>query len=97
MKTYFVSRNLATQKWAQENALGVDHWLSHISDITQFIPGDVVIGTLPIPLAAALHKIQVSYIHFSIQVPAELRAKELSDEQLLHCSPKLFPCKVLLQ
>ena len=97
MSTYFVSRHSATQKSAAENPLGVDHWLSHVSDIAHFKSGDAVIGTLPIHLGAVLHENHVTYIHFSIQVPVELRGKELTNEQLLSCAPQLFPCKVILQ
>ena len=48
----------------------------------QVQPGDCVIGTLPVNLAAQVCARQATYLHLSLDIPAQARGQELSAEQL---------------
>jgi hypothetical protein len=50
-RTLFLSRHPGAVEWARRRGLVVDQWLAHL-EVAQVQPGDTVIGTLPIHLAA---------------------------------------------
>ena len=81
MATYFASRHSGARQWAQAHELDIDHWVEHV-DITKVKSGDIVIGTLPVQLAARVQELGGRYLHLSIDLPAELRGRELSAEQM---------------
>lgn len=83
MTTYFVSRHLGAIAWAKLQHLPVDHQVSHL-DISTIQQGDKIIGTLPINLAAKICDIGGRYFHLSLELPAEMRGKELSADDLQH-------------
>ena len=51
MATYFVTRHGGALEWAARHNIRIDHALSHLR-IEEIQPGDVVIGVLPVHLAA---------------------------------------------
>ncbi len=81
-KTLFVNRNAGAQDWAQENGFAA------ATVVESFAPdmveaGDTVVGTLPLPLAAAVHDKGATFIALTMRpVPAELRGTPLSAEQM---------------
>ena len=81
MTTYFVSRHPGAVAWVLRQGIAVDHLIPHV-DIMRLQPGDTVIGTLPVNLAAEVCKRGAHYLHLSLRVPAALRGVELSTEQL---------------
>lgn len=78
---YLVSRHPGAVTWCQRQGIAVDTIVPHI-DVSIIRPGDMVIGTLPINLAAEIQQLGCRYIHLSLQVPFDLRGVELSSEQL---------------
>ncbi len=72
MATHFVIRHLGTRRWARSHGISVDFRTAHL-DVATVEPGDVVIGALPIQLAAEVQRRQAGYLHLSIDLPAELR------------------------
>lgn len=93
MATYFVSRHSGAREWARARELGVDHWVEHV-DIAKVKFGDVVIGTLPVQLAAAVQEHGGRYLHLSIDLPAELRGRELSADQMDSAGARLEEYRV---
>ncbi len=78
---YLVSRHPGAVIWCQKKGVIIDTVLPHIQP-TIIKQGDVVIGTLPINLAAEVQQAGGRYIHLSLQVPYEWRGMELTYEQL---------------
>lgn len=77
MTTWFVSRHPGAREWAAEEGITVDTLVDHL-DLDRIAPGDVVIGSLPVNLAAAVCSGGARYLHLSIDLPLEARGKELS-------------------
>ncbi|MFN3713613.1 MAG: CRISPR-associated protein Csx16 [Alcanivoracaceae bacterium] len=88
MATFFISRHPGAQQWARCQQLPVNHWVVHL-DITQIQPGDTVIGTLPVNLAAAVCMRGARYLHLSLTLPAEARGRELSADELTQYGARL--------
>lgn len=80
--TWFVSRHPGAVEWAQHQNLAIDCWVEHL-DPAQVNAGDIVIGTLPVNLAAGVCKLGARYFHLSLKVPAEWRGRELTMAELL--------------
>ncbi|HIF9493542.1 TPA: CRISPR-associated protein Csx16 [Photobacterium damselae] len=89
MAMYFISRHPAALEWVNTQNIKIDHWLEHLLDLSLFVSGDIVLGTLPIQLVAALNQKGVQYGHFSLTVPPQWRGSELNLEQVLQCQPEI--------
>ncbi len=81
MTTYFISRHPGARTWVLRQGISVDQFVDHL-ELDRLCPGDTVIGTLPVNLIALLQRMDVRYFHLSLAIPAGLRGKELSAEQL---------------
>ena len=81
MTTLLVTRHAGAREWAEEAGMPVDTVLDHLEP-EQVAPGDVVIGSLPVHLAAEVCSRGGRYLHLVLQVPAEARGAELSAEQM---------------
>lgn len=90
MATWFISRHQGAIDWAKTQSISVDHWVTHL-DITQIEANDVVMGTLPIHLAAAVCQKGAEFYFLSVNVQAEQRGKELTAQQLEQQSCRLIP------
>jgi CRISPR-associated protein Csx16 len=88
MTTYFVSRHPGAVSWAREEGIAVDRQVDHL-DIDLIRPGDTVIGSLPVNLAAEVCVRGARYLHLSVKLPSGLRGAELSAEQLRECGARL--------
>lgn len=77
MTTYFVSRHQGAKDWAQQQGIHIDALVDHI-DPSQIQAGDIVIGTLPVHLAAEVQAQGGRYLHLTLNLSAEQRGKELS-------------------
>ena len=78
---YFVSRHEGAIQWAKKQQLAIDAWQDHF-DVDQAQAGDVVYGTLPIPMVAQLMARGARYFHLSFEMPKELRGRELTAEEM---------------
>ena len=88
MTTWFVSRHPGANAWAQEQGLHIDRYVSHL-DTTQIQPGDTVIGTLPVHLAAAVCSQGARFFNISLDLPPQWRGLELSVANLRQCKARL--------
>ncbi|MEY4430014.1 MAG: hypothetical protein RLZZ182_2703 [Pseudomonadota bacterium] len=93
MSVWFVSRHPGAVAWAREEGLVIDHVVSHLAP-DQVRAGDTVIGTLPIHLAAQVCDRGATYLHLSLDLPAEWRGRELDATQLRQAKARLEPFHV---
>lgn len=78
---WFVSRHPGAREFARRLGMRWDAEASHL-DAPQVGAGDRVYGTLPCPLAAAVCAAGAEYWHLEVPVPATLRGRELSADDL---------------
>lgn len=81
MTTYFVTRHQGAVEWAARRGITVDHRISHL-DPASIRAGDIVLGTLPINLAAEVCARGGRFFNLSLDVPPEARGRELSADEL---------------
>jgi len=70
MPTYFITRHLGAIAWAKEQGISVDRQIAHL-DIDLVQPGDTIIGSLPVNLAAKVCNKSAVYLHLSLNVPEQ--------------------------
>lgn len=75
-----VSRHPGALAWATEQ-LTFDQHLEHIDPET-VQPGDIVIGTLPVNLAARICQRGGRYLHLNLNLPRQARGRELTADEL---------------
>lgn len=93
MSTFFVSRHPGAIEWAAQQKLTVTHFVPHLA-IAQVQPGDMVIGSLPVNLAAQVCARGASYWHLSLELPADQRGRELSVDDLQRLGAHLQPFRI---
>ena len=93
MTTLFVSRHPGALDWAAGEGLAVDRVVAHL-DVETVQPGDVVIGTLPIHLAARVCERGGRYLHLSLELPPDWRGRELSAADLRRFGARLEEYRV---
>jgi len=95
MTTLFVSRHPGAREWAAQEGVAVERQVTHLDPET-VQPGDVVIGTLPIHLAARVCQRGGRYLHLSLELPPEWRGRELSADDLRRFGARLEEYRVTL-
>lgn len=93
MSIYFVSRHAGAREWARQRNIRVDRQVTHLEP-DQLTAGDVVIGTLPAHLAAAVCARGARYLHLTLDLPAELRGRELTAAEMSACNARLQELRV---
>jgi CRISPR-associated protein Csx16 len=93
MTTLFVSRHPGTREWAAEEGVAVDAVIAHLDPDT-LQRGDIVIGTLPIHLAARVCQLGGRYLHLSLELPSDWRGRELSAADLRRFGARLEEYRV---
>jgi len=93
MTTLFVSRHSGASAWAAQQGLAVDRPVAHL-DPADVGPGDTVIGTLPVHLAAAVCANGARYLHLTLDLPPDWRGRELSAAQMAACGARLEEYRV---
>ncbi|HUM95558.1 MAG TPA: CRISPR-associated protein Csx16 [Candidatus Competibacter sp.] len=88
MTTLFISRHPGAREWAVEEGIIVDAVIAHLDPET-VQSGDVVIGTLPIHLAARVCERGGRYLHLSLELPPDWRGRELSAADLRRFGARL--------
>lgn len=81
MTIWFVSRHPGALEWMQRCGPTYDRHVAHL-DPQIIQAGDVVIGSLPVNLAAEVCARSARYLNLSLQLRAEDRGKELSAAEL---------------
>ncbi len=88
MTTWFITRHPGARVWADRQRLAVDRHEVHL-DPADVAAGDVVIGALPVHLAAAVCARGARYINISLDLPAHARGRELDAEELAAFNARL--------
>ena len=81
MKVAIVSRHKSTVELVRERFRDVEVF-EHVSDIDALKGFDLVIGNLPLHMVAELKEAGVRYVMVSLELPRELRGRELNIEEL---------------
>jgi len=81
MTTFFISNHPGAVEWAARQGLEIDRVVPH-QDSAQVQPGGTVIGSQPADPAAQVCAGSASYWHATLELPADLRSKEPSAEDL---------------
>lgn len=92
--TYFVSRHAGARAWAEAEGLAVDRYLAQL-DPGALAPGDRVLGTLPVQLAAEVCRRGARYFHLSLDLALERRGTELDAAAMRACGARLEEYLVL--
>jgi CRISPR-associated protein Csx16 len=88
MTTFFISRHHGALAWIRKHDIAFDRHMPHL-DMDDIHPGDVVIGSLPVNLAAEACARGAIYRHLSIKLEAADRGRELSVEEMDACEATL--------
>jgi CRISPR-associated protein Csx16 len=81
MAVVFVSRHPGAAAWAARCRLPVERLIEHL-DPADIQPGDVVLGSLPVNLAAEVCARGAAFYHLSLDLPRDARGRELSADEL---------------
>lgn|SRR5690554_5901823 len=79
---YFVTRHAGALEWLKSQIQAPAIHLDHIDEIADIKHGDVVIGTLPVHMAANVCSQGARYFHITLDLPREWRGKDLTAQQL---------------
>lgn len=93
MTTYFITRHPGARDWAEAEGFRVDCWIEHL-ELDAIRPGDRVLGTLPVHLAAAICARGARYYHLSLDLPGAWRGRELTAAELREHGARLEPYAV---
>lgn len=81
MTTWFVSRHPGALQWMRQHGPTFHRHVVHLNP-ADVQPGDTIIGTLPVHLAAQVCERGASYLHLTLELPAHARGRELSANEL---------------
>lgn len=81
MTTWLVTRHPGTVQWMRHHGTPFDRHVTHLY-LQDVQPGDTVIGTLPIHLAAQVCARGAHYWNLTLQLPEHTRGRELAAEEL---------------
>ncbi len=81
MTAYFVTRHAGALEWADRNGFKSVETVAHF-DTAVVNDGDIVIGTLPVHLAAEVCEKGGQYHHLILNIPAEARGREISADDM---------------
>lgn len=95
LTTYLVTRHEGAVEWAARRGVSFERHVSHL-EADRVLAGDVVIGTLPIHLAAEVCRRGARYLHLSIDLAAAMRGRELTADESERCGARLERCHVAL-
>ncbi len=93
MATLFITRHPGAREWALSENIKVDEIVTHL-DVTKVSVGDVVIGTLPVNLAAEVCARNARYLHLSLDMPEDARGLEISAEMMRRYGVRLEEYRV---
>jgi len=76
MTTYFVTRHKGALEWAWSQGIEAEP-IVHLDPET-IKPGDKVLGTLPVSVAAEVCRRGARYFHLTLDMPPDARGRELT-------------------
>ena len=80
MTTYFITRHPGAVQWAARRGINAV-MLPHL-DPVQIGQGDIVMGTLPVHLAAGVCARGGRYLHLGLDLPPEARGRDLTADDM---------------
>lgn len=81
MVTRLVTRHAGALAWARAEGVEVDEVLEQL-DPAGIAPGDVVIGSLPVHIAAQVCERGGRYLHLRLDLPRQARGRELTADEM---------------
>lgn len=93
MTTYFVSRHDGAREWAVGQGLVIDQFIGHLQ-LEAIVRGDVVIGNLPIHLAAEVCAHGARYVHLAVDTPPHRRGEDLCSALMQASGARLVEFKI---
>jgi CRISPR-associated protein Csx16 len=81
MTTYLITRHPGAVEWAARQGFHIDRQLDHL-DPAAIRPGDTVIGTLPVNLAAEVCTRGGLFFNLTLDLPPDARGRELTADEL---------------
>ena len=91
---YLISRHPGALNWCHQQGIDVDFIIPHLDE--QLIEAnDVVIGTLPIQIAARVQARGARYLHLSLEVPFAWRGQELTCHQMAQAGARLQEFRII--
>lgn len=92
MTTWFISRHQGAIEWIKQQNIHIDRYENHLEDLKEIQKGDIIIGALPINLAAKICAKGAKFYYLSITLSKEQRGQELSAEEMqkLNCQIKPY-------
>jgi len=87
-RAFFVTRHPGAAEWASRQGIPIDRVVDHL-DLADVRPGDMVIGTLPVHLAAEVCARCARYFHLTVDLPSERRGVELTADELTQLGARL--------
>ena len=94
MTVHFITRHPGAREWAESRGLRVDFHVTHL-DVHAIRPGDIVMGTLPVNLAAVVQERGARYLHLSLDLPPALRGRELSSVEMRQSGARLEEFRIV--
>lgn len=85
---WLITRHPGAHQWIQRQGIEVDAAVERL-DLRILSPGDEVIGTLPVHLAAAVCRHGAYYYHVAMDVPQHWRGRELSEDGMIASGARL--------
>ncbi len=89
-RTWFVTRHTGAVEWARRRGIKAE-MIDHLDEdtIARLRPGDIIMGVLPVSVAAQVTARGARFLHLELHVPPELRGKELSVDDLERLGARL--------
>ena len=87
MTNYFVTRHAGAIEWARSQ--GIQAKIMKHLEIEDIEGGDMVLGTLPVHIIAALNEKNVRYLHLILDIPFADRGRELSADDMEQMGARL--------
>lgn len=95
-RRFFVSRHPGAIEWAKRYHWSVRTLFVPHLDVAAIAPGDVVIGNLPVHLAAKVCALGARYLHLTVDLLEHQRGAELSADQMEAAGAHLVAYRILI-
>lgn len=93
MTTYFIGRHAGTVVWIKRQPITIDVFKENFEP-EDVKPGDTVIGTLPVHLAAAVCDKGATFVALTLDIPKEKRGLELTESEAIESNIRLCAFEV---
>ncbi len=88
MTTYFIGRHAGTVAWIKRQPITIDVYKDNFEP-EDIKAGDIVIGTLPVHLAAAVCEKGATFVALTLDIPKEKRGLELTESEVIESNIRL--------